>query len=537
MIAERQSLFVDLREVYAFLRRGALFALLLAGVVGAGIYVWTAGQQPVFRAEATLLVARSTTGSSQFGVFSVTAPPIDLTAYAVAAGSDGVLLDALRFMDNPDPSVGEARSLRSVVGISAEAGVRDSSLLRVQARGPTQHLAAARADALAEALVVWDQRRGTDSIRRVITALEQQIAVLRDQVRAAQVAPSQDDSLIDGLVRLRAEQQQQLGYARALIASAEGALSVLQAADANVAQIAPRPALSTSVAVIVAIALAYGILLIRTVLSTRLDSSGEIAQATGLPVLAEFRSALRDDEVSLREAASYLRTNLLFATQEAVQRVFMVTSAGEGEGKSTVARSLAESFVRAGYRTLLVDADLRVPSLADFYDVSDVPGGESTTMEAWLRDGGDRNGVLSIAVGSEEQLDLISQYSSVADAAELLGRRFRATLAQWGRYDVIVVDSTPVLAVSDALSIAPDCTGTVLVVDRKRASRRRLAVALTALQRVDARLLGVVANNVGDPDTGAAYGSAYAAQKPDPQGILAFRPNPERRTLKTTRRS
>jgi len=543
--AERQDLFVHLREVFAFLGRGALFALVVAGVAGPGVYAWTARQPTLFRAESTLLVARSTAGFSQFGLSSVTAPPIDLAAYQVAARSDVVLLDALRALGVAEPTVGEARSLRTSVDTTAEPGVRDSSLLRVEALGSTRSLAAARADALAQALVAWDQRRATDSVGRVIATLEQQIAALGDQLRALQAqpgagaaAPSEAVAQIDGLVRLRAEQQQQLGYARALVASAEGALSILQAADANVVKVAPRPALSTAVAVVLAIALAYGLLLIRRVLNTRLDGSSEIAQATGLPVLAEFRTYARDDEASLREAAGYLRTNLLFATQEATQRVLMVTSAGEGEGKSTVARSLAESFVRFGYRTLLVDADLRAPSLADHYDVGDVPGAKATTTEAWLRDGSSRHGVLSIALGGEGRLDLIPQFGGVADAAELLGRSFRPALAHWAEYDVIVVDTAPVLAVSDALSLAPNATGTILVVDRKRADRRRLAVALAALRRVDARLLGVVANNVGDPDTGSGYGygSPYAPLKPDARGLPAVRLRPERRMLKSARR-
>jgi len=500
---------VSLRDLVAFVLRGLLFAGVLA-IVAAGV-TFTVGQRedPVFRAESTLLVARGAAGFTQFGLSSVSAPPIDLGAYRVAVTSDQVLTDALQRMGVETPSVAEVRSLRGRVGSSTETGVRDSSLLRIDARGGTADDAVVRSNAVSEALVAWDRRRASESIDRVIATLVQQIEALSEQVRSLQaIGDAASQSQIDGLVRLRAEQQQQLGYARALVASAEGLLSVLQPANSTVRQVAPRPFMNAALAGLLAFVAAYALLLLRAAFNTRLGSADDIAHVTGLQILAEFPTVGRHDFDRLREPSSYLRTNLLFATQEAHPRVFMVTSSVENEGKTTVARHLAEGFVRYGYRTLLVDADLRAPSVADGYDiVGSVP--EAATTESWLSDPGGAHHILTVTLDDDGHLDVIPQFKHVPNAPELLGRGFRSALGRWQEYDVVVVDTPPVLAVADPLTIAPHCTGTVFVVDRHRSDRRKLIGAVDALRRVGVQILGVVANNVGSVGSGAGYGSPY----------------------------
>lgn len=501
---------LNVRELFGFLLRGALIAVVLGVASAAATYLLTQRQPPTYRAEATLLVARATAGGIQFGVAAVTAPPIELGAYRVVATSDRVLSDALVLLGDPEPSLADIRALRGRIGTSVETGVRDSSLLRVDARGGTVEAAVQRANAVANALVVWDQRRASESIERVINTLSQQIEGLSEQIRALQaIGAAADQGQIDGLIRLRAEQQQQLAYARALVASAEGMLSVLQPADTSPRKIAPRPFASAVIAALIAVVATYGLLLLRMSLDTRLRGIDDVGRVSGLPILAEFPSGGRTEgsQPRLREASSYLRTNLLFATDDAHPKVFMVTSSVEHEGKTTVARYLAEGFVRYGYRTLLADCDLRAPSVAAAYEVV---GGvvEEASTEAWLRDPSGTHHVLTVKLGAEGQLDAIPQFRPVANAAELLGRGFRTVLARWTDYDVVVIDSPPVLAVADPLTIAPHCTGTIVVVDRSRTDRRKLAQTVGALHRIGVRVLGVVANHE-TMSTSRNYGEVY----------------------------
>lgn len=526
MNPDRQDITVSVQDLVGFVLRGALLAVVVAGVAGLATYLLTARQAPVFRAEATLLVARSNAGAAQFGISTVTAPPIDLAAYRVAVASDQVLADGLRRLGVESPTVTEVRHLRGRIGSSTEAGARDSSLLRVEGRGGTPGEAVARANAVAEALVAWDRRRASEGVERVIATLTLQVEALSEQVRSLQAMGDENlQSQVDGLVRLRAEQQQQLAYARALVASAEGLLSVLQPADSTVRQSAPRPLMNAAVVALLAIAAVYGLLLLRVALNTRLRGAEDIARVSGLPVLAEFPTAGRNDAARLREASNYLRTNLVFATEDAHPRVLMVTSSVEHEGKTTVARAIAEGFVRYGYRTLLVDADLRSPSVVDAYDVAgNVP--DTATTESWLTAPDGPHHVLNVDFGEEQRLDVIPQYRPIERAAEVLGRGFRLALARWQRYDVVVVDTPPVLAVADPLTVAPHCTGTVLVVDRNRSDRRKLASVVGALGRVGVDVLGIVVNHAGGAGStgyGAPYGEAAPARRKAGKPLAASR--------------
>jgi polysaccharide biosynthesis transport protein len=510
MNPESNEISISLTDLIRFVLRGALPAFVIAAAVGAGMYLWSQRQPPVFQAETTLLVGRTTGGFTQFGLSPVTAPPIDLGAYRVAAVSDSVLTEALRGMGIEEPTQSQVRSLRGRVGTNVEAGVRDSSLLRIEARGESASVAIARANAVAQALVAWDDDRSSASMRRVIGTLEQQIEALSEQVRTLQaVGEPGAEGQIEGLVRLRAEQQQQLAYARALVASAQGLLSVLQVADTTARQTAPRPMMTAGLAAVLAAVAVYGLLLLRSAFNTRLRGPEDIAAVTGLQVLAEFPSTPRRGDARLREASSYLRANLLFNSEDAHPRVYMITSAVEAEGKSTIASELAESFARYGYRTLLIDADLRSPTVLERFEVVGVVGRGSTT-EAWLDDPSTGHQLLSVSLGDDGQLDVIPQIRPVPNAPELLGRRFRLALQSVDDYDVIVIDTPPVLAVADALMIAPHCTGTVLVTDHQKSDRRKLAAAVNTLQRLGVQVIGVVANRVGSVGSGAgSYGQPY----------------------------
>ena len=496
---------ISLQGLVRFVLRGLVWAALFGGVVGAAVYTYSIGQPAVFRAEATLLVARTTAGFAQFGLTPATAPPLDLSAYRAAASSDRVLADAAQHLAGGDGNLQLIQALRGSTGTFVVGEGRESSLLGVAGQAGTPDVAVERANALAAALVEWDRRRATEGLTRVIATLEQQITALGEQIRAVQATgDGTGGTQVDGLIRLRAEQQQQLAYARALVASSEGLLSVLQPADTSPRQIAPRPVVNTAVASLFAVVLAYGVLLLRGALSTRLRSVEEVVTVSGMALLAQFpRSGGPKDDWRMQEASHYLRTNVLFATHDVHPKVILVTSADGNEGKTTIARELAEGFARNGYRTLLVDADLRSPTVVEHFDVLGTGTTVSTTRD-WLIGKG-RN-VLRVTFGEGDELHVVPQFSSVPDAAEALGKGFAQALHEWSRYDVILIDSAPVLAVADALALAPLCTGSLLVFDAQRTPANAIVRARELLEGVGANVLGAVANRVRRASRGETYG-------------------------------
>lgn len=504
----QQDISVNFGELLRFLLRGLVFALLVGGAFAFVAMQMSQREEPVFEAEAIVLAAQTNPEVRQLGVSTFSAPPLDVTAYREAALSTPVLQIAVERMGLQEPTAADLRRLRGRVSVAVEEA-RTSSNLYIRARGNSPQLAAQRANAVADAVVEWDRQRALEALNRRIDALEAQVEALNEQIRSLQTlsgAAVQDQ--IDGLISLRADQQQQLAYAGALRASATPLLQVLQPALPPTRQTSPRPVFDGVVAFLLGMFLSYALLLLRRALDTRIRDADDLSHVAGAPVLAQVPKVARDDHATMREASSYLRTNLLFSSAEAHPKVFLITSAQDAEGKTATATSLAEGFVRNGYRTLLVDADMRSPSVAEHYRISPV---NRSSLTDWLREPLQRHQVVDVTIGPKQFLSVVPVFRSVGQASELLSRGFRAALERWrDDYDVIIVDSAPILAVADALTVAPFCTGTVLVVNQQRTDRRQVRTAAELLSRLGVRLLGVVATHVSrDSKRSVTYGYGY----------------------------
>lgn len=190
------------------------------------------------------------------------------------------------------------------------------------------------------------------------------------------------------------------------------------------------------------------------------------------------------------EAYRTLSTNIQFSSLDRDVRTLMVTSVSAGEGKSIVLANLAITMAESGKRVVMVDCDLRRPSLHELFGLADRPG--LTSM------------LLSEAEAPPLQPTNIANVSLIPagplppNPAELLAserfQRVVASIAEAG--DVVLFDAPPVAAVSDASVLATRLDGVLLVVDSGR-TRRDVAVrASEQLKLVGARLLGVALTNV-----------------------------------------
>lgn len=211
-----------------------------------------------------------------------------------------------------------------------------------------------------------------------------------------------------------------------------------------------------------------------------------------------------------------IRTSLAFVQGAAGRRAFMVTSPGPAEGKSSVATSLALSLCQADKRVVIVDADLRRPRLHEAFEPSDA-GARSPGLSALLQGQATLDEVLVRApVGAPSNLDVIPCGLPPERPAELLESPALARLVEElrARYDVVIIDTPPVLPVADPLIVARVVDGVVLVPRVGRTTRGQLVRTVSLLRRADARVLGIVLNEVderrGDGYGGAGYG--YRAQ-------------------------
>ncbi|HKV50176.1 MAG TPA: polysaccharide biosynthesis tyrosine autokinase [Gemmatimonadaceae bacterium] len=220
-------------------------------------------------------------------------------------------------------------------------------------------------------------------------------------------------------------------------------------------------------------------------------ANGSTASTSGVTKPVSGRLVTVNDSRSVgAEAYRTLRTKLLFSRALSSLKTIVVTSPFAQDGKSTVAANLATTFAQHGMRTLLIDCDLRRPTQHEVFGVSSRPGlTELLTSDELIPGAGRRTSV--------ENLSLITAGALPPDPPELVGSaRMRALLEKLGEtFDVIVLDTPPVLPVADSAILASLSDGVLLVVRAGQTDRRAAQLAVQQLQDVDARILGAVLND------------------------------------------
>ena len=505
----QQELNTSFSDVLRFLRRGLLLALLVSLISGAAAFIVSTRLPSSYRAEAVIVASRS----SEFGTAGggYLASPLDVQVYRTVAESEPVLIAAMQNSGMAEPSQREVEQFREKVNItisSTGSWQELSSLIKIAYTSPSREEAALVANELSGALVTWDKNRAREDLTNAVNQIGQQVTNLRQQIVALQ-AQNASQEQINNLIADLSDRQDRLYNLQALLDTASSYLTVIRPAVPPLDQVAPRPVFNTALAILLGVIFSYGILLLRAALDTRLRDVDDLAAVSGLPVLASFPKLPSDTRRLPNEAISYLRTNLLFSMAEAQPKVILVTSSSASEGKSSVSLSLAESFVRNNYRTLLVDADLRKPVIAGEYRIS--ADRKVTPLERWLRNPYGPNQPAIIPIGGRYTLNVIPSFEPTAQAAELLSAGFRESLDSWRKeYDVIIIDSAPVLAVADTLTIAPLCTGTLLVANQQKTDRRQIRAMVELLKRIGVRMTGVVATHVSrEASQGTGYGYGY----------------------------
>jgi capsular exopolysaccharide synthesis family protein len=195
-----------------------------------------------------------------------------------------------------------------------------------------------------------------------------------------------------------------------------------------------------------------------------------------------------------------IRTNIQFSSIDQEVRTLMITSSGPGEGKSTTAANMAVVFAQQGRRVLLVDADMRKPTVHYTFNQLNTYGLTSVLT---------RQMTLEKAVKETNEKDLFVLTSGPVppNPAELLSsmameRFFREAQEQ---FDMIVFDTPPLLAVTDAQILANKCDGTILVVASGKTDKDQLVKARDLLDSVQSKLLGAVLNNKEMKNTNYYY--------------------------------
>jgi len=274
--------------------------------------------------------------------------------------------------------------------------------------------------------------------------------------------------------------------------------SIVVHEDAVISQnpVSPNVTLNLILGAVVGLIFGVGIAFFLEYLDTSVKTLEDVERYLQVPVLAVVpkdvgilhkQSGMSPDA----EAYRILRTNIEFNRKNPEDNAITIVSGGAGEGKSTTLVNLAYICAQGGYTTLMIDGDLRRPRLHTFFDINNSVGLTNyLTTELMLEDV-----ILQTPV---DNLYFMPSGILPADAAGILNSRRMSELIQdvKQRFDLVLVDSPPILGVSDASVLASEVDLTMIVVQHRKLPRNMLMRVKQAIENVGGHVIGVVLNNV-----------------------------------------
>lgn len=289
-------------------------------------------------------------------------------------------------------------------------------------------------------------------------------------------------------------------------------VAIVDAAIAPDRPSAPRPLINLLLGLLAGLGVGVGIALLVEQMDETISDPGDIEARIGAPLLGVVPKAaggfsnaeVRDPKSGVAEAYLSIQTSLSFSSDHGIPRTVTVTSTRASEGKSTTAMALAFWIARGGAKTILVDADMRSPSVHSGLGLSNERG-----LSNYLAGANDLDGLILQSEGNP--FAVLPAGPPPPNAAELLhNTRLGALLEELlRRYDHVVVDSPPVLGLADAPSIASATEATIFVHEAKGVKVRIARRAIERLRQSRAHLVGVVLTKFDARRAHFGYGYEY----------------------------
>ncbi len=523
---------MDLLHFGRVFRRWWWLLVTAALLIGGAGYLFSKRTPPVYQTSIRLLVSN--------------VQPTGPTSYDDTLASESLAQTYKEFAHDPfilQQTIDSLHLQLSPPRLAQEVDaqiVRNTPLLEITAQDGSPTRAAAIADKLAQALVTYVNHlrmrpipaagqqvpRQIDALRKLLADATAQLdhlsaTLFPDVETTARVQHLQNEiaKYQDQLTRL-VDTQRQITIGQAQTSST---LMALGPAPVPTAPVQPQPLRTLALAGLIGFLLALGVALLLDLMDDRVRELADIESLLGVPPLAVVGLVREDgsqrlNSPALSRAATLLtpggRTSsirllsgstlskgarftedllLLRSSLDAVilerPAVLCVSSAGDGEGKSTIAANLAILEAQAGKQVILVDANLRDPQLHHYFELANdhglstyltpKPGGAQPPLQ---------DGPLNIKI--------LVAGAVPPDPAELLGSQRMVELIQIlrARADIVIVDTAPILDIPDTILLQRIVDGTVIVVDTRSAKGKGIAAALAALQSASGTVLGFVLN-------------------------------------------
>jgi succinoglycan biosynthesis transport protein ExoP len=424
----------------------------------------------------------------------------------------------------------------------AEQGTTEIATVSVTATNPV--FAARAANAYANAYIRASQQRFITSAQAAQNQLQTQISALQTQINTLQTQINQADprntsllsNLDNQLGALTGEQitlQTQLSQIQVNVAQTPSGGQLVQPATPNYSPVSPKRVIDALIALAVGLVLGIALALLRERLDDRIRTKAELERVSGglpslglIPTVSEwhdrrkpFLVAAEHSKSPPAEAYRGLRTSIQFIGLDRTIKTVQITSPATADGKTTTSANLAVTMAEAGQNVVLVSCDLRRPRIHEFFGLANNFGFTSVLVgDISLQDA-------LVSVRKFGSLTVLPSGPVPPNPSELLGsakaRGVFAALAKAA--DIVIIDSPPVLPVTDAAVLAAYVDAVVIVAAARTTTRMDISRSIEVLNGVEAPVAGVVLNRASEADCyvyyryGDQYGYGYATRK-EPRG-------------------
>ena len=484
-----------------------LLSVIIVPLVAIGV---STQQEKIYQATSEVLLDRQDLGAALTGIQNANAdrdPERYARTQAAIASVPEVAKRAIQI------SGVEGLTAVELLDHSTVSPRIDSDLLRFTVDNPDPDAATRLATAYASAFTNYKLETETASLRGARRELEGRLADLRSE------GAVNSQMYADVFTKVQDLRTLELLQSR---------VSVVKRAD-TADQIRPRPIRSAALGVFLGLLIGFGFAFLWNALDRRIRSEDEVEDGLDLPLLARLPrySKQTHGRASLvmlgnpghpaAESVRLLRTNLELSARQDGAKTIMVTSAAPREGKSTTIANLAVAFARAGHRVVLVDLDLRGPSVSRTFDLVGKPGITDVTMNrvgldhALVPIGLSHSAVARNSTSIGGSLNVLPAGTIPPDPGEFVGTPQLAAVLEKLRqqHDFVLIDAPPILVVGDAMSLSTLVDDLFVVVRLDVTNRPMLNDMARALRSCACGRLGFVLTNV---DASDVYGTAHHQQ-------------------------
>ena len=300
-------------------------------------------------------------------------------------------------------------------------------------------------------------------------------------------------------------------------------VSVVKAAIASSSPASPKKLLNLLLGIILGFGLGLALALVRIIFDNTIKNEEQLENIPLLAAITFDKEAKKKplitdiDRYAVRsEAFRTLRTNLQFINPDSPNKVIALTSASPSEGKTSTAINLAIALSLAGHKTLYIEADMRRPKLSKYTNLIEHKSGFANLLELQNNEISESQILQSTRALGDSGLQVITAGDLPANPSELLNSQNLETILDLSRnmFDYVIIDTPPILAVTDAAIIATKSDGVLVVIYAGNTVTSQLKGVLTAISQVGANCIGVVLNMIPtrarDYDNyGYRYGYSY----------------------------